>query len=319
VAAPLVTLGLITFNAADSAARALASLQAQEGIEFEIVVVDDASSDETVAILRRSAEIDARIRVLTSDSNGGAAAARNRVIAEAKGEFIVFFDDDDVSAPSRAVAQVERIIEVERLVGGEVVCHTARRQIYPDGSERIERTMGQDSGGPIPGGIGVARRILMGEPMDGAYGAVATCSQAARTALYRRLGGFDTAFRRSQDTEFAVRAARAGAFFAGIAEPLVTQTMTLTSDKSLGKERVFKRMLLQKHADLFDSPAHLRFCLDWTEAKGDWLVRDWPRFGGRMAKLAFTHPLRVMQRARLALPNLAGNASFSRFHRKAAR
>ncbi|WP_164730653.1 glycosyltransferase family 2 protein [Pelagibacterium montanilacus] len=319
--APTVTLGLITYNATDTVMRALASARAQEGIEAEIVVVDDCSSDDTLARLEAAARGDEAIRVFASPVNGGAAVARNRVIAEAKGAFIVFFDDDDESAPDRAARQIARIRTVEAGLGrpAPVLCHSARAQHYPDGTIRTEHTMGEDPDGPIPAGLAVARRILMGAPLPGGYGSLATCSQAGRTAVYRALGGFDPAFRRSEDTEFAIRASRAGAHFAGIGAALVTQTMTPTSDKSLAGERRFKRMLIEKHADLFESARHLRFCLEWTEARADWLAGDRAAFARRMAGLALTHPILSARRGRLALPNFSGNRAFARFHQRSSR
>ena len=317
----LVTIGITAFNAEDTLERAVASALSQDWPSFEIVIVDDASADRTWEKIEALAASHAHVRALRQSENGGVAAARNRILSEARGEFTAFFDDDDVSAPERLRRQVERITRYEADFGGRapVVCHTARRQISTDGTVRIEATMGQREGVPAPHGEAVAQRILFGSPLEDGYGALATCSQMARIEAYRQLGGFDPAFRRVEDTDYCVRLALAGGHFVGIPEPLVTQTLTPTSDKSLEGELVYKLMLLDKHQAVFESAALYRFCRDWLITKHRWLAGKRIDFAIRMAGSSLRHPLWTWQRLRLALPNLEGNRAFSRFHRAAKR
>ncbi len=316
-APPLVTIGITAFNAADSVGRAVASALAQDWRPIEIVMLDDASTDGTFAAALAAAKKHAEIRLFRQDTNQGVAAARSRIVAEARGDFIAFFDDDDESAPERVRLQMERIIayEAQFAGGATVICHTARRQIMLNGDCRIEPTMGARVNVVAPHGVAVARRILMGEPLEDGYGALATCSQMARTQTYRALRGFDSAFRRVEDTEFCVRAALGGCHFVGIGEPLVTQTLTRTSDKSLEGELGYKLMLVEKHRALFDNERHYNYCRDWLVIKYHWLARHRLRFMLCMAGAALAHPLLTWQRLRLALPNLESNRAFSRFHR----
>ena len=235
--APLVTIGLTTYNALRTLERALGSALAQTWRPIEIVAVDDGSSDGTLERLERVARQQPVLRVFSNAPNGGVAVSRNRILKEARGEFVVFFDDDDDSAPERIAHQVQRIVEYEdRFAGGApVVCHTARRRIYTEGLERTEPTMGQLEGRLAPHGVAVANRILLGTRLDDGYGACPTCSQMARIGTYRAVGGFDPQLRRGEDTDFAIRLALAGGHFVGIAEPLVTQWMTRTSGKEPGR------------------------------------------------------------------------------------
>ncbi len=314
---PLVTIGITAFNAADSISRAVASALAQDWRPIEIVVVDDASTDGTVTALTALAAAHPEIRVLRQDTNQGVAAARSRIVAEAKGAFVAFFDDDDVSAPERVRRQFARITDYEAgfAAGGMVICHTARLQRMLDGGKRMETTMGTRLDRVAPHGRAVARRILAGDRLEDGYGSIATCSQMARVETYRALGGFDPGFRRSEDTEFCVRLALAGGHFVGIDAPLVTQTLTRRSDKSLKSELAYKLMLIDKHRDVFDSTGHYQFCRDWLLAKHEFLAGHRGRFAARMARAALTHPLLTWQRLSLALPNLEGNRAFARFHR----
>jgi GT2 family glycosyltransferase len=278
--------------------------------------VDDASTDGTLELAKRLESNHPAVRLITRSENGGAAACRNMVIAEARGEYIAFFDDDDVSDPLRIERQLKRLLGYEAALGRRalVACHTARRQLYPDGTNRVEPAMGEGLEVPAPNGIAVARRILAGAPLRGAYGSCASCSYMSRTSTLRQIGGFDPLFRRSQDTELCVRLAKAGAHFVGIDEPLVTQTMTRSSDKSIERERHYWLALLDKHRDVFASHAEYDACRRWVELRHDWLAARHGAFWRRALNLAATRPLFTGRRLWLSLRNLPGNTAFSRFH-----
>lgn len=314
---PLVTIGIPAYNAEEHILHAIESALSQDWPNKEIVIVDDASTDLTWQLLETfSMHIDI-MRIFRMIENAGVAKVRNRILECARGSFLVFFDDDDVSHPSRVERQLKRILEYEKehADGAPVICHAARKQISTDGTERIEPTMGQREGGMVPSGRPVARRILAGDPLEDGYGAVATCSQMARTKTFRELGGFDPRFRRSEDTEFCVRLALTGGHFVGIADPLVTQKLTKTSDKSLERELSYVLALLEKHKSVFDNHTHYAFCRDWVETKYAFLSRDKLRFARLLALSFAAHPLLTLQRIRYALYNLESNRSFANFHK----
>ncbi len=86
---------------------ALPSALGQEGVELEVVIVDDGSTDETAGRLAELASTDARVRVLRHDSSAGVAAARNAGITAARAPWVAFLDDDDVWSPRKLAAQLE--------------------------------------------------------------------------------------------------------------------------------------------------------------------------------------------------------------------
>ncbi len=313
---PLVTIGLTTFNSVDTVERALRSALSQTWRPIEVVAVDDCSTDGTRELLERLAARYPELRVLGNMVNGGVAVSRNRILAEARGEFVAFFDDDDESLPERIEEQFNRIVAYERQFAGgaPVICHTARRLKYPDGSVRIVQTMGQIARRQAPAGLAVAHRILLGKPLEDAYGACPTCSQMARRSTYEALGGFDPALRRSEDTDFNIRLAMAGGHFVGIARPLVIQTMTKTSEKSLTEEYRNTQLLLEKHRAIMDAEGQYEFCRSWMAAKQLWLEGRAMKFSMAVAKLALRHPQLTLRRLLLAVPNLSLNKAFSRFH-----
>ncbi|HXV13088.1 MAG TPA: glycosyltransferase family 2 protein, partial [Candidatus Krumholzibacteria bacterium] len=176
----LITIGITCFNAEGTIERAVQSARAQAWPSIEIVVVDDASTDGSWAVVQRFAAGESRLRAFRHAANRGVGAARNSVLERAAGEFVAFFDDDDVSLPERLFAQHRRIVEYERATGAPaVVCHTATEQRYPDGTTVYSPALGADAT-PGPSGDEVARLILLGQPTSGNRGVCPTSSQMAR-------------------------------------------------------------------------------------------------------------------------------------------
>jgi glycosyltransferase involved in cell wall biosynthesis len=96
-----ISVYIPTRNRVDLLAAAVRSVLAQGFSDFELIVVDDASTDGTAAYLESIAREDNRVRVLRNDSPRGAPAARNRAIIQAAGDFITGLDDDDQFEPQR--------------------------------------------------------------------------------------------------------------------------------------------------------------------------------------------------------------------------
>lgn len=85
-------------NAAEHLPASIGSVQAQTYISWELVIVDDGSTDNSWRVLQKFSEADSRVRVF-QQSNAGAAAARNRALREARGSYTAFLDSDDTWDP----------------------------------------------------------------------------------------------------------------------------------------------------------------------------------------------------------------------------
>ena len=94
----MVSVVVPVYNAEAYLQECLASLASQSYKDFEVLMVDDGSKDNSLAICREWAEKDSRFRVF-SQENAGVSVARNRALQEAKGEYVCFVDADDVIAP----------------------------------------------------------------------------------------------------------------------------------------------------------------------------------------------------------------------------
>jgi len=104
---PRVSVILPAYNAERTLAEAIESLLTQSFTDFELIIVDDGSTDETSAVIGRCAATDARIVCLVNPTNQGISRSRNRALAAAKGEFVACLDSDDVADSNRLVCQVE--------------------------------------------------------------------------------------------------------------------------------------------------------------------------------------------------------------------
>jgi glycosyltransferase involved in cell wall biosynthesis len=97
----LVSVYIPTRNRRVLVERAIRSVLEQDHADFEVLVVDDASTDDTRSFLAAMAASDPRLVAFSNDRPLGAPAARNRAISAAKGEFITGLDDDDYFEPTR--------------------------------------------------------------------------------------------------------------------------------------------------------------------------------------------------------------------------
>lgn len=102
--APTVSVVMAAYNGAALIGETLESLAVQTMGDFEAIVVDDRSTDDTLAVLRGWP--DGRVRVIALEENGGPVRARNRAFAEARGRYIAGLDQDDLCRPERFARQV---------------------------------------------------------------------------------------------------------------------------------------------------------------------------------------------------------------------
>ncbi len=122
---PIVSIILPTYNRADVLPRAIDSVLAQSFTDYELIIIDDGSEDATECVVKQYS--DPRIRFLPATQNLGDAGARNRGIAQARGEWLAFQDSDDEWLPGKLqhhLDQAERIGPQYAVVAAGVVRKT---------------------------------------------------------------------------------------------------------------------------------------------------------------------------------------------------
>ncbi len=134
----LVSVILPVFNSAGTIARALDSVCAQTHADFEVLVVDDGSTDQTGAIVRTYAQKDSRIRYEGLAKNHGVSHARNVAISLASGEWVALLDADDWFAPDR----------LDQMLSQAEACDA---DILIDNMKIVRRSTGQVAGQTVFG------------------------------------------------------------------------------------------------------------------------------------------------------------------------
>jgi glycosyltransferase involved in cell wall biosynthesis len=158
----------------------MTSVLAQDYPDFELVVVDDGSTDDTRQVVE--AVSDPRLRYVYRE-NGGLSAARNTGADVARGELVVFLDDDDRFTPD----MLRRVASVVDPTRRTVVTWSAR--VVDEQGAHIQTLVPRDLGGAFADYRGLFQAGTFAVPRD----------------LYFDVGGFDEELRTSHQTEFALR------------------------------------------------------------------------------------------------------------------
>lgn len=202
-AGPLFSIVIPAYNRANVIGRTLESLQTQTLGDFEVVVVDDGSSDN---LERAIADFgDSRVRYVWQ-ANAGGGAARNRGIDEVRGEYVAFLDSDDTFVPKK-LATIAALFPLDE-----------KAVIYS--SMRVDRGVGKYWVRPDRG-------ILPGEDV-GEYlfvqnQFIQTSTIVLKTSFARAIR-FNPTLRKGQDLDLCLRLQEGGAKFRMIDEPLICWT-----------------------------------------------------------------------------------------------
>jgi len=104
---PLVSIITPSFNSEKFIVEAIQSVQHQTYQHWEMIIVDDCSSDETVSIVEEIAIKDARVQLFKLEKNSGTGISRNAALGKANGKYIAFLDADDLWKPNKLAVQIE--------------------------------------------------------------------------------------------------------------------------------------------------------------------------------------------------------------------
>ncbi len=190
---PVVSVVLPVYNAARYLPAALASILAQTWRDFELIAVNDGSTDGSAAVLEAFAARDPRLRVCHRP-NTGITGALNHGLGLARGEFIARMDADDEAAPTRFAAQVARLRADPRLVAlGSAVT-------FMDAAGHPVKAF------PRPCDHAAIERALL----DGDGGAMIHPAVMLRAAAVRAVGGYRPEALHVEDLDLFLRLARVG-------------------------------------------------------------------------------------------------------------
>lgn len=175
---PEVSVIMPTFNGAPFIGEAIASLQSQEGVAPEIIVVDDGSTDNVCDIVEAMAGRDDRIRLIRAPHRG-VSAARNLGLGAASHEYVTFLDSDDICAPGKIRRQIDKLAPRPDIAA--VVGH---RRYFRQMTAAFE---------PVEGS-------LWKRTLD-----ICLASAVFRADIFDRFGGFDEKLTYGEDIDFYYR------------------------------------------------------------------------------------------------------------------
>ncbi|HWH61579.1 MAG TPA: glycosyltransferase [Terriglobales bacterium] len=223
---PRISAIIPTYNRAVKVQGAIDSVLAQTFTDFEVVVVDDGSSDGTCEVLR--AKYGDSIRYF-AQPNQGISGARNRGITEARGEWIAFLDSDDIWEKEKLDWQIKALEEFSPRCGA---CYTdVRIMNHPETRTLFELAEPRDR---HQSWMGISARVLKLLVRPGGAGmVVCPSSLLARTDLARKVGGLNRKLKFQMDTEFMFRLALE-TDFCYVNKPLVKFDRSPAQDRHVG-------------------------------------------------------------------------------------
>lgn len=195
-----VSVVIPTYNSAHYLAAAMDSVIAQTFRDFEVLVIDDGSDDETEMVMRRYG---APVRFFRQ-RNSGVAVARNRGIEESRGRYVAFLDADDTWLPEKLEQQLKSL----KKAPGAEACYSARI-LVDDALRPLKLLRSERRGGTLEDLLCLGN--VVGSP---------TAVVASR-GLLRETGGFDPEMSQCADWDMWVRLA-ALTEFVNVNEPLAT-------------------------------------------------------------------------------------------------
>jgi teichuronic acid biosynthesis glycosyltransferase TuaG len=204
----LVSVIMPAYNAGRHLAESVRSVQAQTYAAWELIIVDDGSTDDTAEVARSLAAADARVRYVRRP-NGGQGAARNTGLGEARGRLIAFLDADDLWLPGKLAAQLAVLEEK-----GVDLVYTDGYIFSDEGAESADERFYI-----LPG---EARGVEMYRTLFNSN-RIGTLSVLVKREALDAVGLFDEnrAYQNCEDYDLWMRLARNGASFYGMTERLM--------------------------------------------------------------------------------------------------
>jgi glycosyltransferase involved in cell wall biosynthesis len=193
---PSVSIIIPLYNKEIWIERTLASVSNQTFNDWEAIIIDDGSTDQSVTVVERFIEKNPGNWILLKNSNSGQSRARNSGIALAKGEFIAFLDADDIWSKNKLLDQVA-ILRSDKNISLVVSPYIIFSDVHKEKNHRL--VMHKNT----------KKTLVRWLQMRG-YGAGTESTGMTRTDLLRRIGGFDENFSTSAGLNLTIKLANLG-------------------------------------------------------------------------------------------------------------
>ncbi len=205
---PLISVVMANFQAGERIVPALQSVLGQTMSDIEVIVSDDASRDNSIALVRSMMAADPRIRVVEGEANRGPAHCRNRALELVRGDWVAIVDSDDIIHPER----FERLLAVAERQQADIIADDLLL-FHEDGSPP-GLMLGADA--PASFFVSPSQWVLAGLDGSPALGYLKPMIRAERLRTVR----YDEALRIGEDYDFVLRLLLEDARMVVVPEPL---------------------------------------------------------------------------------------------------
>ena len=219
----MISVVMPNYNGEKFIAQAIESILNQTYKDFEFIIIDDCSTDNSWNIIQEYARKDKRIRAYRNEKNLGVSGTLNYGLSHVTGEFIARMDSDDISSKLRFEKQVKKLEEGFDVVGSDI-------KIINSSSKIIGSRVYRDD---------ISNVIVIESPL-------AHPSVMFRASLIKDLGVYSSSFKVSQDYDLWLRFYSYGAKFHIIHEPLLRYRVHDTQVKSTKTKEVIRTVLAIK-------------------------------------------------------------------------
>ena len=283
--------------------RVLPLLRILSGLDYpnyEVLIVDDASEDATSGLVDDfllAYSGSARFDFVRNESNQGVSFSRNRGIELSAGEILVFFDDDDLPDPGRVTCHA-RALTPE--IGSLAIHFVSSTKTYPNGyvlscsaPRGLERVTGSQ----------IARFLLLGEGQnsEGRFFAFPASTMAITRRVIAMIPGFNPNYRRSEDSEFVLRAVEAGAKILGSSEKLVERASTIGDLGSRDSSIPYEFRLLRDFGVRYLTRKERISAQKWLYIREAWFNNSVPTLIYQLIVLSLLSPIFVFQKLRFVV------------------
>lgn len=189
---PKISVIMPCFNSANFISESIESILKQTFSDFELILIDDGSTDESLEIIRQYQQVDSRV-VVVEKENTGPADSRNRGVFESKGEWIAILDSDDIAHHTRLEKQYKYVSQ--------------RQDIVMIGSGFTEIN---SNGDPIKCHYYPAAHSILVKRLQRLMAFPAHSSLMYRSEVVKRIGGFNARYLSSEDIDIWLRLAENG-------------------------------------------------------------------------------------------------------------
>jgi glycosyltransferase involved in cell wall biosynthesis len=269
-----VSVILPTYNRANSIGRAIDSVQKQLFSDWELIISDDGSEDDTIEVVKHYSALDPRIKIVCSDKNLGVGHARNMAAQRAIGKYLAFIDSDDKWLPEKLKKQVSLM-------------------------DSLDDTWGASHTGAIVNLVNRKKRVLSRPKKYGHVfsdllrfnAQIWTPTFMVRSKIFHELNGMDVKLLRHQDIDFFRRVAEQYKI-AILPEPHAE--LYIYTNKLFGVEHIRAKEIM--HKKYWEKTLEVHG--SWVASKvwgREWLVASGCMFRAKNYKIALLYFLKAMR------------------------